>query len=666
MAKAEPAPLAPVKGEQTRERPVSHRRRFALGVAFGSIVGIGLAWALLSGALREQSARGAERACVVPLRALAELVSRAGGGGDAVRRVVAAFHAAHPDLPVVRVVAFDGVSLEASTDSADTGEKTPPRRLAHDEKPLYDRGQRIRAAVETNAQENSARKDEIEAEPLASGALSLAAPVETNGAVSGFVEVQTAARAPARGEPIGPALVHVVAPVAAFLLLALLIGERRGPLTAAALLLIVANLFLYARHSVARLEKAEREGDASVAALVTSEAAAAEAQLAALALPAAPPLAPASWDSDSYRRPLGHVTPDLRVDEAKLSARVAHEAALVRRALVLVGLLSLGLAAFVGFGGAAAFGRTVRDNRQAYLYTIPAFVGMLVLVFFPFLYGIALSFTDANIYNTGRSLREIFIGFRNYVDIVGDFNVARRAADGSLLFNYLNFYWTFFITVVWTISNVTIGVTVGLVLALALNTKGLALKPIYRVLLILPWAMPNYITALIWKGMFHQQFGVINQMLQVVGLKPLSWFEKPFTSFLTALATNGWLSFPFMMVISLGALQSIPADLYEAARVDGATRWQQFRKITLPSIKPALIPAIIISVVWTFNMFNIIFLVTEGQPDSATEILITQAYKFAFQRYRYGYAAAYSTIIFAILLAYGTFQNKVTKATEAM
>ncbi len=211
----------------------------------------------------------------------------------------------------------------------------------------------------------------------------------------------------------------------------------------------------------------------------------------------------------------------------------------------------------------------------------------------------------------------------------------------------------------------SIGVTSGLVLALILNTKQLALRPMYRVLLILPWAMPNYITALIWQGMFHRQFGVINQVLQMIGLAPLSWFDHPVTSFLTALATNGWLSFPFMMVVSLGALQSIPADIYEAARVDGATRWQAFKAITLPSLRPALVPAIVLSVVWTFNMFNIIYLVTAGEPSGSTEILVTQAYKFAFQRYRYGYAAAYSTVIFAILLVYGTIQNRLSKATEA-
>jgi arabinogalactan oligomer / maltooligosaccharide transport system permease protein len=177
--------------------------------------------------------------------------------------------------------------------------------------------------------------------------------------------------------------------------------------------------------------------------------------------------------------------------------------------------------------------------------------------------------------------------------------------------------------------------------------------------------MPNYITALIWKGMFHQQFGVVNQVLQMVGLAPISWFDRPFTSYLTALATNGWLSFPFMMVVSLGALQSIPSDLYEAARVDGASRWQQFRAITLPSLKPALVPAIILSVIWTFNQFNIIYLVTAGQPAGSTEILITQSYKIAFEKYQYGYAAAYSTVIFGILLTYGWMQSRLSRATES-
>ena len=157
----------------------------------------------------------------------------------------------------------------------------------------------------------------------------------------------------------------------------------------------------------------------------------------------------------------------------------------------------------------------------------------------------------------------------------------------------------------------------------------------------------------------------MNHVIRMFGGDGLAWFDSPLTSFFTALATNGWLSFPFMMVVSLGALQSIPGELYEAARVDGANRWQQFTAITLPALKPALVPAVILSVVWTFNMFNIIFLVTGGDPGGSTEILVTQAYKFAFERYRHGYAAAYSTVIFGILLLYSMVQNRMSRATEA-
>ncbi|BDG03244.1 carbohydrate ABC transporter permease [Anaeromyxobacter oryzae] len=347
-------------------------------------------------------------------------------------------------------------------------------------------------------------------------------------------------------------------------------------------------------------------------------------------------------------------------------ARLAGAGAGAARALLPAAALGLAVLLFGVLGAAGRVWASLARNRAAYLYIVPAMLGMVVLVFFPFLYGVALSFTDSNIYNTNQPLPDIWIGLRNYLAIVSDVHVVRRAADGSLVFNYLSFYWTLFFTIAWTVTNVAIGVTSGLVLALVLNTKGLALRPIYRVLLILPWATPNYITALIWKGMFHRQFGVVNQAMAIVGLEPISWFDSPFTSYLTALTTNAWLSFPFMMMVALGALQSIPADIYEAARVDGATRWQRFVSITLPSLKPALVPAVILSVVWTFNMFNIIFLVTAGEPGRATEILITQAYKYAFEQYRYGYAAAYSTIIFALLLVYGVFQNRVTRATEGI
>jgi arabinogalactan oligomer / maltooligosaccharide transport system permease protein len=639
--------------------------RFFVGLAVASALSIGLAYALLASERRQTESARDQRLAVVRLRALTEAVERSTAPAEAgLQPLLIEWKARLKDSPPARVIVTQGIRLEASTFPQDVGEKAAPRRLAREEKPLFDQAARLRAAVETNRSEGARRVEEIEVERTPSGGLGLAAPIEKEGAVVGVVQMETAPVAHAAHPNRAVALLYFAAPVALFVLLSGVAGERKWLLALLAAVLLVGALARYTQHSRTVLESDQRGLVTAVAGEIRIQAAALPGVLAAVSAP--PGIHPETWDSDLFRRPRGIVSADGSVSEQSLRGVIDSSAVPVEKAIVGVGVLALAVLSFLGFGGAAHLWATLRKHREAYVYITPAMLGMIVLVFFPFLYGVAISFTDQTIYTTSKPLTEIWTGLTNYAQILGDFHMARRAADGALVFNYLNFYWTFFFTVVWTVSNVTIGVSVGLLLALILNTPGLALRPVYRVLLILPWAVPNYITALIWKGMFHQQFGVINQMIQIFGGQPVSWFEKPFSSFLTALATNGWLSFPFMMVISLGALQSIPAEIYEAARVEGATRWQQFKAITLPSLKPALIPAIIISVVWTFNMFNIIFLVTEGEPASSTEILITQAYKFAFQKYRYGYAAAYSVVIFLILLVYGTIQNRATKATEAI
>jgi arabinogalactan oligomer/maltooligosaccharide transport system permease protein len=647
-------------------RPSSLRGRVLAGTALAAAIGAGLCSWLLGRALAAEARSREQRTAIVSLRALADVVEQAGGAGDDVRAAVAAFAKAAPELRSIRVVALQGLSLEASTHPADTGERTPPRRLAREEKPLYDQGQRLRAAVETNQQEGAARKTEIEVERHAGGGLSLAAPIEAGGAVTGVVLVETAPAPLAPASDLAAALIALVAPILLLASASALLGERRLVLNFTAAALVVAALAGYGRHALGALETQMRATESAVAERTASAAATAGGALAALQpAEARRELKPAGWDADVYRRPLGLRSDDGRLDERRFEAAYAAASQRVTRAAIAAGLAALAVLLFVGLGGASRLLATLRRHRVAYAHVAPAMVGMILLVFLPFLYAIVLSFTDQNIYNTDKALDEIWVGIRNYVEILGDFEVAERTPDG-LVVDYQNFYWTLGFTVLWTVANVSIGVSVGLLLALVLNTRGLALRPLYRVLLILPWAVPNYITALIWRGMFHQQFGVANQVIQIFGGPPIAWFERTGTSFAAVLATNGWLSFPFMMVISLGALQSIPADLYEAARVDGASRWQQFRKITLPSLKPALVPAVVLSVIWTFNMFNIIYLVSAGEPAHSTEILITQAYKFAFEQYRYGYAAAYSTVIFGILLVYGTWQNRVTKATEGI
>ncbi|MEW5854832.1 MAG: extracellular solute-binding protein [Myxococcota bacterium] len=290
-----------------------------------------------------------------------------------------------------------------------------------------------------------------------------------------------------------------------------------------------------------------------------------------------------------------------------------------------------------------------RITRLAYVYMSPALVAMAVLTFCPFLVGIGMGFFR---HTYGRW---DFVGLANYRDLLS-------GTDGRFLY-------TLGMTVFWTVLNVSLHVGIGLALALVLNIKGLKLKGFYRVLLIIPWAVPSYITALIWKGMFHPDLGAVNEVLAQFGLntRGMSWMGEVTTAFLANLVTNTWLGFPFMMVVCLGALQSIPSDLYEAARLDGASRAQQFRLITLPLLKPALLPAVLLGSVWTFNQFNVVYLVSGGNPDGRTDLLVTEAFRWAFERGpggAFGLSAAYSTLIFLILLGYSLFTNRVTGSLE--
>ena len=633
-------------------------RQLAAGVGVGLAAGIALIAALGSAGGRATAESAAEQTAVVTLRALSAAAGGAAAAETDVQEAVVRFAENHPDIVSARVVDIKKRRLVASTVAGDgVGERLQRRNPDH--KTWYDTGQELRAALDTNREEGRKWKDEILAARQEDGNLWLAAPLEEGGVVTGVVLLEAEAEPRAASGVWGPALGYLAAGLMVFLLLGRPIAGKGwlGPAVAAAVVLVTLGAF--AAHVKSSLTDDRRSAEEGVASRLTSDA---ERFRAAVPSAAADP---AAWDSDRFREPRGIISAAGAVDTAAVVSAFAAASGRFTRIFALMAAIGLALAAFVGLGAALSTWRTFVRHREAYGFVAPAMVGMLLLVFFPFFYAILLSFTDQTLYNLNEPPWEVFVGLKNFGDILTDFDLVRET-EGQRLTNYENFYWTLGVTIVWTVSNVFMGVSVGLLLALALNTKGLRFKPIYRVLLILPWAVPNYITALMWKGLFQKQFGVVNQVVQIFGGEPIAWWDTPFTSFITVWATNSWLSFPFMMVICLGALQSIPADLYEAAKVDGASRWQQFRSVTLPSLKPALVPAVIISVIWTFNMFNIIYLVSDGQPGGATEILVTRAFKLLYEEYRYGYACAYSTVIFGILLVYGTWQNRVTKAYEGV
>ncbi len=294
--------------------------------------------------------------------------------------------------------------------------------------------------------------------------------------------------------------------------------------------------------------------------------------------------------------------------------------------------------------------RTSRQRLLILLLVAPSFVVLFGVVIYPFIYNIIISLSNMSL----RHIRDWrIVGFEQYVKVFTE-----PSQPG--------FYVVFVKTIIWTVVNLFFHVVIGVFLAIVLNQREIRGKALFRAVLILPWAVPQLIVALTWRGMFNYEYGAINLMLtQWFGLPAVQWLKQPVEAFLAVIITNVWLGFPFMMVIALGALQSIPHELYEAADIDGASWFHKLRTITIPLIRPVMVPAITLGTIWTFNNLNIVWLVSNaGEPSDQTHLLVSFVYKAAFNFYRYGYGAALSIIIFFILLAFSLTFMRRARVTE--
>jgi arabinogalactan oligomer/maltooligosaccharide transport system permease protein len=299
----------------------------------------------------------------------------------------------------------------------------------------------------------------------------------------------------------------------------------------------------------------------------------------------------------------------------------------------------------------------------AWAMVAPVVILFAVLILYPLVRGIVLSFTNLTEANqlsevctksiTGSEFCEPnpnswhFTGLSNYADVLSG-----RVGE---------FWPQFAVTLVWTVTCVVFHYGIGLGLATLLN-RPLRGRGVYRVLLILPWAVPAFVSAFAWRFMFNQKFGLINGLLSTVGVEPVDWFDHQATALLTAIVTNVWLGVPFMMVTLLGGMQTISAELYEAAEIDGASSWQRFTNITLPGLRSVSMTVILLGTIWTFNMFSVIFLVTGGGPAGQTEILVTGAYRAAFYGIRnYALASTYGVLILSILIVFSMFYRRILR-----
>ncbi len=416
-----------------------------------------------------------------------------------------------------------------------------------------------------------------------------------------------------------------------------------------------------------------------------------------------------------------------------------------------------------------------RMARTAYLYILPAAIVMALITFWPLLYQLWMSFTNYSNRNlrTDNLLLQMVGAFTgntaayNSPDMVGLANYANILFGGlAQVLSGFDFWRILTFNLVWTFVNLIFHVAIGVGVAVLLNQEGFKFKRFYRAFYIIPWAMPALVSAMIWRNMYDDQSGALNQLLRALGLPggtrwllqvepPFPWippiiqvpaWTNPFfflflflllfiipyffrwvrerwliftiiwaialeiiffflltpilnlfggpagnaatgatsvvtlgglfpLSFFAVLIANIWLGWPFMMAVATGALQSIPKDMYEAAEIDGATSWQSFWNVTVPLIRPAMIPAIIIGMTMTFNQFSVIYFISAGGPLHSTEILVTQAYRLVNEvtinvpgvgNVRpYGYAAAFAYIVFAVLATITLITNRITRATQS-
>lgn len=290
-----------------------------------------------------------------------------------------------------------------------------------------------------------------------------------------------------------------------------------------------------------------------------------------------------------------------------------------------------------------------------YAYLSPALITIALFSLAPVLYTIYLSFTN---FNLNHFEQFQFVGFENYKQI--------------LVGPFFQVFWPVFVwTFVYALTAVLFEYAIGLFLALLLNNPRMKETNLYRAFLVIPWALPAAIAILAWSGLYNDSFGQINLFLSHLGLPKVPWLNDPSWAKIAVLIATVWLGYPFMMNVALGALQSIPKDLYEAADIDGAGRWKKFWSVTFPGLMSSTLPLLISSFAFNFNNFGAAFLITGGGPPRMdtqfagyTDILVSSAYSMTLTFYRYDLASTLSFIIFVIVGVISFINMKATRAFE--
>jgi multiple sugar transport system permease protein len=287
-----------------------------------------------------------------------------------------------------------------------------------------------------------------------------------------------------------------------------------------------------------------------------------------------------------------------------------------------------------------------RDQAFGALLLAPTVLLFAMLVIYPMLQSLWLSLNKTST----LTLSTRWIGLANYLDILS------TAA----------FWNSFAVTLIWTVSAVTLQLVIGVAVALLLHGRVIC-RSLARGFVLFPYLLPTAVAVLVWRWLFNDLYGLLNYLLLDIGLidKPIAWLSHMPNALISVILVGTWKFFPFVVIAVLARLQSIPESLYEAARIDGASRWALFTDITLPQIAGVLAIVVLLRAIWDFKEFDVIYLMTGGGPGSSTQTLPILVYREAFQLLDFGRGAAVAVVMSLFMVLFFFVYARVNRSLEA-
>ena len=302
--------------------------------------------------------------------------------------------------------------------------------------------------------------------------------------------------------------------------------------------------------------------------------------------------------------------------------------------------------------------KSLWDKGFPYIMLSPSFAFILFLTVVPILFSMLIAFTDYSSpdHIPPRSLVN-WVGFKTFIDLV------------KLPMYKTTFGGVFSWTIIWAVLSTFTSFFIGMILAVILESNHIRIKKAWRTVLILPWAVPSFVSILVMRNIFNSQFGIVNKLLSVVGIEPIPWFSDPIWAKVLCIIVNLWLACPYFMALMSGVLTGISKELYEASEVEGANKAQQFYKITFPLVMFSTAPLLIMSFANNFNNFGLIYFLTNGNPVNmdyqyagSTDILLSWMYKMTLEYSQFNKASAVSILIFIVLAVISIFNFRNTWA----